>query len=153
MRKEFIFYLVIMTALSGLWGILSPLASDVVIENKITSINKEEQEIYFINKYGNFKCIDKDWVKTRKEKQEYKDTLSYGILFNYAINDKTIDNINKDSNLSKFHVVLASKCLGPIIIIFLAISVFLFACIINALFKFLEKAILTVLLKYKSFKS
>ena len=140
MRKEFILYLIGIVLFSFFFGIISPLCEDVIIDNKIVTINKENNDINFINKYGTFEINKSSW-SNRKENEIYKDTITYQFLFSTATNEKTINNINKDTNLSKFHICIANTgiLIFFILFLFLSILVTIAIFIIYYLFRFFEK--------------
>ena len=62
----------------------------ICVENKIITIDKGNDDVYFTNKYGTFKVTNSDWVD-RKEKRVYNDTLTYNFLFSSATDEKTVN--------------------------------------------------------------
>lgn len=148
MRKEFILYLIAISFFSLFFSILSPLSEMIGVENKIITIDKENDDIYFTNKYGTFKITNSDWVD-RKEKVVYNDTVPYNFLFSSATDEKTVNNINKDSKLTDFDVYIGKKIILWVITSMLFIVLFLVIVyhIIYYLFKFLETFVLTLIKK------
>lgn len=142
MRKEFILYLVAISFFSLFFSILSPLSEMIGVENKIITIDKENDDIYFTNKYGTFKAIEPDWLD-RKENVIYKDTVTYRFLFYFATDEKTIKNINKDAKLTDFECYIGKKTIlwGTIVILFTAIFSVISQRILYYLYKFLETLI------------
>lgn len=142
MRKEFILYLVAISLFSLFFSILSPLSEMIGVENKIITIDKENDDIYFTNKYGAFKAIEPDWLD-RKENVIYKDTVTYRFLFYFATDEKTIKNINKDAKLTDFEIYIGKKTIlwGTIVILFTAIFSVISQRILYYLYKFLETLI------------
>lgn len=148
MRKEFILYLIAISFFSLFFSILSPLSEIIGVENEIITIDKENDDIYFTNKYGTFKVTNSDWVD-RKEKRVYNDTLTYNFLFSSATDEKTVNNINKDAKLTDFDVYIGKKKIlwWIVVLLFTAISFFVTYHVIYYLFKFLETFILTLIKK------
>lgn len=148
MRKEFILYLIAISFFSLFFSILSPLSEMICVENKIITIDKGNDDIYFTNKYGTFKVTNSDWVD-RKEKRVYNDTLTYNFLFSSATDEKTVNNINKDAKLTDFDVYIGKKKILWLVIVFLftAISFFVIYHVIYYLYKFLETFVLTLIKK------
>ena len=147
MRKEFILYLVAISFFSLFFSILSPLIEMIGVENKIITIDKENDDIYFTNKYGTFKVTNSDWVD-RKEKVVYNDTVPYNFLFSSATDEKTVNNINKDAKLTDFEVYIGKTVLwGFMVVFFTAIFLVIFYYILYYLYKFLETFVLTLIKK------
>lgn len=148
MRKEFILYLIAISFFSLFFSILSPLSEIIGVENKIITIDKENDDIYFTNKYGTFKVTNSDWVD-RKEKRVYNDTLTYNFLFSSATDEKTVNNINKDAKLTDFEVYIGKKKIlwWVVVLLFTAISFFVTYHVIYYLYKFLETFVLTLIKK------
>lgn len=148
MRKEFILYLIAISFFSLFFSILSPLSEMICVENKIITIDKGNDDVYFTNKYGTFKVTNSDWVD-RKEKRVYNDTLTYNFLFSSATDEKTVNNINKDAKLTDFDVYIGKKKIlwWVIVLLFTAISFFVIYHVIYYLYKFLETFVLTLIKK------
>ena len=149
MRKEFILYLVAISFFSLFFSILSsPLSEMIGIENKIITIDKENNKIYLTNKYGTFKATESDWLD-RKENVTYKDTVTYRFLFTFATDEKTIKNINKDAKLTDFEIYIGKKTIiwRTIVILFTAIFLMVSQRILYYLYKFLETFLLTLIKK------
>lgn len=147
MRKEFILYLVAISFFSLFFSILSPLSEMIGVENKIITIDKENDDIYFTNKYGTFKAIESDWLD-RKENVIYKDTVTYRFLFSSATDEKTVNNINKDAKLTDFDVYIGKTVLwGFMAVFFTTIFIVIVYYIIYYLYKFLETFVLTLIKK------
>ena len=148
MRKEFILYLIAISFFSLFFSILSPLSEMICVENKIITIDKGNDDIYFTNKYGTFKVTNSDWVD-RKEKRVYNDTLTYNFFCSSATDEKTVNNINKDAKLTDFDVYIGKKKILWLVIVFLftAISFFVIYHVIYYLYKFLETFVLTLIKK------
>ena len=149
MRKEFILYLVAISFFSLFFSILSsPLSEMIGIENKIITIDKENNKIYLTNKYGTFKATESDWLD-RKENVTYKDTVTYRFLFTFATDEKTIKNINKDAKLTDFEIYIGKKTIiwRTIVILFTAIFLMVSQRILYYLYKFLETFVLTLIKK------
>lgn len=148
MRKEFILYLVAISFFSLFFSILSPLSEMIGVENKIITIDKENDDIYFTNKYGTFKATKSDWID-RKEKVVYNDTVPYNFLFSSATDEKTVNNINKDAKLTDFDVYIGKKKIlwGVIVLLFTAIFSVISQCILYYLYKFLKTFVLTSIKK------
>lgn len=148
MRKEFILYLIAISFFSLFFSILSPLSEMICVENKIITIDKENDDIYFTNKYGTFKVTNSDWIDI-KENVVYNDTVPYNFLFSSATDEKTVNNINKDAKLTDFEVYIGKKKIlwGITTILFNAIFLVIVYYIIYYLFKFLETFVLTLIKK------
>lgn len=147
MRKEFILYLIAISFFSLFFSILSPLSEMIGVENKIITIDKENDDIYFTNKYGTFKVTNSDWVD-RKEKVVYNDTVPYDFLFSSATDEKTVNNINKDAKLTDFEVYIGKTVLwGFMVVFFTAIFLVIVYYILYYLYKFLETFVLTLIKK------
>lgn len=149
MRKEFILYLVAISFFSLFFSILSsPLSEMIGIENKIITIDKENNKIYLTNKYGTFKATESDWLD-RKENVTYKDTVTYRFLFTFATDEKTIKNINKDAKLTDFEIYIGKKTIiwRTIVILFTAIFLMVSQRILYYLYKFLGTFVLTLIKK------
>lgn len=118
------------------------------VENKIITIDKGHDDIYFTNKYGTFKVTKSDWVD-RKEKVVYNDTVPYNFLFSSATDEKTVININKDAKLTDFDVYIGKEKIlwGITIMLFTALFLVIVYHIIYNLFKFLETFVLTLIKK------
>lgn len=148
MRKEFILYLVAISFFSLFFSILSPLSEMIGVENKVITIDKENDDIYFTNKYGTFKATKSDWID-RKEKVVYNDTVPYFFLFSSATDEKTVNNINKDAKLTDFDVYIGKEKIlwGITIMLFTSLFLVIVYYIIYYLFKFLETFVLTSIKK------
>lgn len=148
MRKEFILYLIAISFFSIFFSILSPLSEMIGVENKIITVDKENNKIYLTNKYGTFKATKSDWVD-RKEKVVYNDTVPYFFLFSSATDEKTVININKDAKLTDFDVYIGKKKIlwGITSMLFTSIFLVIVYHIIYYLFKFLETFVLTLIKK------
>lgn len=148
MRKEFILYLIAISFFSIFFSILSPLSEMIGVENKIITVDKENNKIYLTNKYGTFKATKSDWVD-RKEKVVYNDTVPYFFLFSSATDEKTVININKDAKLTDFDVYIGKKKIlwGITTMLFTAIFLVIVYHIIYYLFKFLETFVLKLIKK------
>lgn len=148
MRKEFILYLVAISFFSLFFSILSPLSEMIGVENKVITIDKENDDIYFTNKYGTFKATKSDWID-RKEKVVYNDTVPYFFLFSSATDEKTVNNINKDAKLTDFDVYIGKEKIlwGITIMLFTSLFLVIVYYIIYYLFKFLETFVLTLIKK------
>lgn len=149
MRKEFILYLVAISFFSLFFSILSsPLSEMIGIENKIITIDKENNKIYLTNKYGTFKATESDWLD-RKENVTYQDTVTYRFLITFATDEKTIKNINKDAKLTDSEIYIGKKTIlwGIIIMLFTTLFLVIVYYIIYYLFKFLETFVLTLIKK------
>lgn len=149
MRKEFILYLIAISFFSLFFSIISsPLSEMISIENKIITVDKENNKIYLTNKYGTFRAIESDWLD-RKENVIYKDTVTYRFLLIFATDEKTIKNVNKDAKLTDFEIYIGKKTIlwGIIVLLFTAISFFVTYRVIYYLYKFLETFVLTLIKK------
>lgn len=148
MRKEFILYLIAISFFSLFFSILSPLSEMIGVENKIITIDKGNDDIYFTNKYGTFKATKSDWID-RKEKVVYNDTVPYNFLFSSATDEKTVNNINKDAKLTDFDVYIGKKTILWEITVMLFTALFLVIVyhIIYYLYKFLETFVLKLIKK------
>lgn len=147
MRKEFILYLIAISFFSIFFSILSPLSEMIGVENKIITIDKENDDIYFTNKYGTFKATKSDWID-RKEKVVYNDTVPYNFLFSSATDEKTVNNINKDAKLTDFEVYIGKTVLLVFMVVFFTVLFLVIVCyIIYYLYKFLETFVLTLIKK------
>lgn len=148
MRKEFILYLVAISFFSLFFSILSPLSEMIGVENKIITIDKENNKIYLTNKYGTFIATESDWLD-REENVIYKDTVTYRFLFTFATDEKTIKNINKDAKLTDFEIYIGKKTIlwGTIVILFTVIFSVISQRIFYYLCKFLKTFVLTSIKK------
>lgn len=147
MRKEFILYLIAISFFSLFFSILSPFGEMIGVENKIITIDKENDDIYFTNKYGTFKATKSDWID-RKEKVVYNDTVPYNFLFSSATDEKTVNNINKDAKLTYFEVYIGKTVLLVFMVVFFTALFLVIVCyIIYYLYKFLETFVLTLIKK------
>ena len=117
------------------------------VENKIITIDKGNDDIYFTNKYGTFKATKSDWID-RKEKVVYNDTVPYNFLFSSATDEKTVNNINNDAKLTDFEVYIGKTVLWVFMVFFFtAIFIVIVYYIIYYLYKFLETFVLTLIKK------
>lgn len=140
MRKEFTLYLFGIILLSILVGMIIPLSNSSIVKNDITNISVDGDEISFKNKYGSFISYNKNFIEYKKVDTVYTDTLLYYVLFQTAADEQTINRINEDTKLSKFHCFIASTPLiGFVIALTIIITIAIISFVIHFIIMFFEK--------------
>ena len=109
MRKDYFVYLIGLFFLSIFFILLTPVFERMAVNNKIITIDRQNELVYAQNEYGTFVFNSKEWTNERKINTIYNDTITYQNLYSSASDDRTVKKLNEKVKLKGLTLILATN--------------------------------------------